>query len=36
MLGAVQSIAEGGGYITCTGPGKSGYAEYDALACALA
>lgn len=28
-LGAVQSAAEGGGYINCTGGPESGYAEYE-------
>jgi hypothetical protein len=28
-LGSVQSIAEGGGYIGCTGTDESGYAEYQ-------
>jgi hypothetical protein len=27
-IGAVQSVVEGGGYITCTGGGESSYAEY--------
>jgi hypothetical protein len=28
-LGAAQSVAEGGGYISCSGSGESGYAEYE-------
>jgi hypothetical protein len=28
-LGAVQSLAEGGGYINCTGGPEGGYAEYE-------
>jgi hypothetical protein len=28
-IGAVQSVAEGGGYIACTGGGESNYAEYE-------
>jgi hypothetical protein len=28
-LGAVQSVAEGGGYISCSGAPESGYAEYE-------
>ena len=28
-LGAVQSVIEGGGYITCTGGTESGYVEYE-------
>ena len=28
-LGAVQSVAEGGGYINCTGAPESAYAEYE-------
>jgi hypothetical protein len=28
-LGIVQSVAEGGGYITCSGSEESGYAEYE-------
>jgi hypothetical protein len=28
-LGPAQSVAEGGGNITCTGGGESGYAEYE-------
>jgi hypothetical protein len=28
-LGPVQSVVEGGGYISCTGGDESGYAEYE-------
>jgi hypothetical protein len=28
-VGPVQSVAEGGGYITCIGGGESNYAEYE-------
>jgi hypothetical protein len=28
-VGAVQSVAEGGGYIACSGGGESNYAEYE-------
>lgn len=28
-LGAVQSVAEDGGYISCSGGGESGYAQYE-------
>jgi hypothetical protein len=28
-LGVVQSVAEGGGYISCIASGESGYAEYE-------
>jgi uncharacterized protein YggE len=28
-LGATQNVTEGGGYVSCTGGGASGYAEYE-------
>jgi hypothetical protein len=28
-LGPVQSVGEGGGYISCTGPDENGYAQYE-------
>jgi hypothetical protein len=28
-LGPVQTVSEGGGYISCTGAGENGYAEYE-------